>query len=418
MIKLAMDKIIKKNCCRICNGTDLVKFLDFGKMPLAGGFIKPEDAGQDEAYPLAVYFCRTCKEVQLLDVVAPEILFKDYRFLASTTKTLSTHFSNYAKEMKERFLSEDSFVVEFGSNDGVLLKPFMDIGVEVVGVEPASNIAEIARSKGCIVINDFFNQESAQKIIDQYGQADMVCANNVFAHIDDMHEVMKAIKMLLKPDGVYVFEVHYLLDLLNTLQYDMIYHEHLMYHSFTALTYLLDIFDMEIFEVKRTPIHSGSIRIYSRNKNDRKENIDSSVGEILKLEKEAGLDKEGTFFKFAQAVIKKGVEIKNMVEKLKSEGKKIVGYGASGRAVIHMNFSSLGKDRIDYVVDESAERIGRLIPGVHVPIVSPEIFRKDKIDYAVLFAYNYEKEILEKEKDFIKTGGKFIIPIPEIRVVP
>lgn len=418
MIKLAMEKIIKRNGCRICNGTDLVKFLDFGKMPLAGGFIKPEDAEQDKAYPLAVYFCRTCKEVQLLDVVAPEILFKDYRFLASTTKTLSTHFSNYAKEMKERFLSKDSFVVEFGSNDGVLLKPFMDLGIKTVGVEPAKNIADVALAKGCIVINDFFNRKTAGKIAEYHGNADMICANNVFAHIDDMHEVMKGIKTLLKPNGIYVFEVHYLLDLLNTFQYDMIYHEHLMYHSLTALTHLLNLFDMEIFEVKRIPIHSGSIRVYSRNKNARKESTDSSVEEILKLEKEAGLDKEGTFFEFSKSVIKKRDEITETIKKLKLEGKKIVGYGASGRSVIHMNFSGLGKDRIDYVVDDSPERIGRLVPGVHVPIVSPEIFRNNKIDYAMLFAYNYEKEILEKEKDFIKNGGKFIIPIPHIRIVP
>ncbi len=401
----------------------MVKFLDFGNMPLAGGFIRPDQLDQDEPFPLVVYFCRKCKEVQLLDIVSPEILFKDYRFLASTTKTLSSHFSNYAKEMKERFLTEGRggnrrfpLVVEFGSNDGVLLKPFMDLGIKVVGVEPAKNIAGIARSKGCIVVNDFFNEQTAKKIIDEYGKADMICANNVFAHIDDMHEVMKGIKTLLKPDGIYIFEVHYLPELLKTFQYDMIYHEHLMYHSLTSLTYLLDLFDMEIFEVKRIPIHSGSVRVYARNKDPKKEK-DKSVERLLKLENQSGLDKEETFLEFSKHVFRKRDEIKNTIEKLKSQGKKIVGYGASGRSVIHMNFSGLGKGEIDYVVDESPERIGRLIPGAHVPIVSPEVFRKDKVDYAVLFAYNYEKEVLEKEKEFLAKGGKFIIPLPEIRIV-
>ncbi len=414
-----MESLIKRKDCRICKGTDLVKFLDFGEMPLAGGFIRSEEVGQDKAYPLAVYFCKNCKEVQLMDVVAPEILFKDYRFLASVTKTLSNHFAGYAKEMSEKFLTKNSLVVEFGSNDGVLLKPFMDLGITAVGVEPAKNISEVARSRGCTVINDFFSQKTSSEIAKQYGKADMICANNVFAHIDDMHEIMKAIKLLLKPGGVFVFEVHYLLDLLRGFQYDFIYHEHLMYHSVTALSCLLNLFDMEIFDVKRIPIHSGSIRVYSRNKNSgRKEKISGSVKELLDLEKKEGLDKEETFLDFGKEVFRKRGEIENSIKKLKLEGKKIVGYGASGRSVIHMNFSHLGKDLLDYVVDESPERGGRLVPGVRVPIVKPEVFRKDRPDYALLFAYNYEKEVLEKEKEFTKNGGKFIVPIPEIRVVP
>ena len=411
-----MAEIYKRKDCRTCKGTDLVKFLDFGNMPLAGGFIKKEQLKDDAAYPLAVYFCRNCKEAQVLDIVPSEVLFKDYRFLASVTKTLSNHFVEYAKEMKERFLGKDSLVVEFGSNDGVLLKPFMELEVKAVGVEPAKNIAEVAVSKGCTVVNGLFTEKTAKKISSEYGKADMICANNVFAHIDDMHDVMRGIKALLKPDGIYVFEVHYLLDLVKTFQYDMIYHEHLMYHSVAALQYLLSLFGMEIFEVKRIPIHSGSIRVYSCNKGNKK--IDNSVQELLDIEKKEGLDKEVTFLKFAKDVLKKRDEISGIVNKLKSEGKRVVGYGASGRSVIHLNFSNLGKDKIDYVVDESPERVGRFVPGVQIPIVSPEVFRKDQPDYAVLFAYNYEKEVLEKEKEFTKKGGKFIIPIPEIRIVP
>ncbi len=407
-------KAIRRTNCRICQSENLVKFLDFGNMPLAGGFIKPQE--KDAYYPLSVYFCKNCKEVQVMDVVPSVVLFKDYRFLASVTKTLTAHFASYAKEMKERFLKNNSFVVEFGSNDGVLLKPFMDLGLKAVGVEPASNIAEIARSKGCVVINDFFTEKIARQIESDYRKADMICANNVFAHIDDMHEVMRGIKTLLKPSGVFVFEVHYLLDLIKTLQYDMIYHEHLMYHSVTALQYLLNLFDMEIFEVKRIPIHSGSIRIYSRIKQDKE--IDVSVKEILSLEKKEGLDKEETFEKFAKQVVKKRDEIAQIINKLRSDGKKIVGYGASGRSVIHLNYCELRRDKIDYVVDESPERAGRLVPGVRIPIVKPEIFREDNADYVLLFAYNYEKEVLEKEKKFINSGGKFIIPIPEIRIVP
>jgi len=407
----------RRKDCRICKGTDLLKFLDFGPMPLAGGFIKEEEVGEDKSYPLGVYFCRNCKEVQILDVVPSNVLFKDYRFLSSVTNTLSSHFQNYARDMTERFLSKDSLVVEFGSNDGVLLKPFNDLGIKAIGIEPASNIAKVAVERGCTVVNDFLTEKSAKKIVEAHGKADIICANNVFAHIDDMHEVMRSIKVLLKPEGVFVFEVHYLLDLIKTYQYDVIYHEHLMYHSIIALQYLLTLFDMEIFEVKRIPIHSGSIRVYSRNKGARKEGIDSSVEEMLKLEKEAGLDKEETFLEFAKEVIRRRDAIKKAVESLVAEGKKVVGYGASGRSVVHLNFSNLSKDEISYIVDESPERVGRLVPKVHIPIVSPEVMKKDQPDYVLMFAYNYEKEILEKEKEFISKGGKFIIPLPEVRIV-
>lgn len=413
-----MTNLIRRTECRICKSKNIIKFLDFGEMPLAGGFIKEEQIKDDVSYQLAVYFCRRCKAVQLMDVVPPEVLFKDYRFLSSVTNTLTKHFAEYAKEMKERFLIKGSLVVEFGSNDGALLKPFMDLEVVSIGVEPATNIAEIAKSKGCIVINDFFTNKIAEKIVSEYGKADIICANNVFAHIDNIHEVVRAIKSLLKPNGIFVFEVHYLLDLINSFQYDMIYHEHLMYYSVTTLNYFLKLFDMEIFEIKRIPIHSGSIRVYARNKNGRKEKIDSSVEEILNLEKEARLDRKDTFLKFAKEVWEKIDDIRNTVNKLKSEGKKIVGYGASGRSVVHLNLCRLRKDKIDYVVDESPERVGRFIPGVHIPIVKPKVMQNDKPDYVILFAYNYEKEVFEKEKEFIKNGGKFIIPLPKIRIIP
>lgn len=405
--------------CRICNSKDLVKFLSFGKMPLAGRFIKKEEIKNEKFYPLDVYFCRNCKEVQLLDVVSADTLFKDYRYLSSVTKTLSEHFRNYAKTMKERFqLNEKSLVVEFGSNDGVLQKPFKDFGITAVGVEPAINVAKIAKERGLIVINDYVSTKVAEHILKSYGKADLICANNTFAHIDDMHEVMRFIKLLLKENGVFVFEVHYLVDLLNKYQYDFIYHQHLMYHSLMALSHLLKLFDMEIFDVKRIPIHFGSIRVYVKNIENKRESIREVVKELLKLEKKMGLDQEETFFKFASEVISKRDEITKTVKGLKAKGKKIIGYGASGRASVHLNFCNLGPKEIDYIVDMSPERQNRLMPGTHIPIISPEVLKKDNPDYAILFAYNYEKEILGKEREFIERGGKFIIPIPDVRIVP
>ena len=191
--------------CRICGEKNLKTFLKFGNMPLAGGFIKKEDLPKEKTFPLTVAFCERCKETQILETISSKILFKDYRFVSSTTKTLSNHFAQYAKTMKDKFLNKDSLVVEFGSNDGVLLKPFKDLGVKAIGFEPAKNIALLAMQKGCEVVNDFFNSKTAKQIEKKYGKASLICANNVFAHIDDMHEPMKGIKLLLKEDGVYVF---------------------------------------------------------------------------------------------------------------------------------------------------------------------------------------------------------------------
>lgn len=405
--------------CRICKSKDLVKFLSFGKMPLAGGFIKKEEITNEKSYPLDVYFCRKCKEVQLLDVVSPNVLFKDYRYLSSVTKTLSEHFAKYAKVMKDRFeLGKRSLVVEFGSNDGVLQKPFKDLGIMTVGVEPAKNVARIAVGRGLEVINDYFDTQVANHILEKYGKADLICANNTFAHIDDMHEIMRAIKILLNDKGVFVFEVHYLVDLIEKYQYDMIYHEHLMYHSIISLSYLMELFDMVIFDVERIPIHSGSIRVYAKNKSNKKLKINGIVGKLAELEEKMGLDKEETFFKFASEVIDKRDKIIKVVKSLKDKGRRMVGYGASGRSSVHLNFCKFSPKEIDYVIDMSPERQNRLIPGVHIPIVGPEILEKDRPDYAILFAYNYEKEVIEKEKGFINRGGKFIIPLPIVRIVP
>lgn len=411
--------IVHRDDCRMCGSKDLVKFLSLGSMPLAGGFIHMDQIKDERSYPLDVYFCRKCKEVQLLDVVSPDVLFEDYRFLSSVTRTLSDHFREYAGEMKRRFkLGNSSLVVEFGSNDGVLQKPFEDLDIKAVGVEPAKNVAKLAMAKGLTVVNDFFNTRTANAIIAAHGQANLVCANNVFAHIDDMHEVMRAIKLLLKPDGVFVFEVHYLADLLEKYQYDMVYHEHLMYHSLAPLAYLMREFGMEVFDVERIPIHSGSIRVYAKRADNKAELVTGAVGEMESVEDSAGLHNEETLFKFAAEIEAKRDELVETVKDLRSQGKRIVGYGASGRASVQLNFCGLGPEDVEYVVDMSPERQGRVVPGMHMPIVDPNVLAADKPDYAIMFAYNYEKEIVGKETEFVENGGRFIVPLPEVRIVP
>lgn len=407
-----------RNTCRICGGSDLLKFLDLGEMPLAGGFIKKEHVKQEEFYPLRVYFCRSCAEVQLLDVVSPNKLFRDYRFLASVTQTLSNHFACYAREITTRFLNKESLVVEFGSNDGVLLKPLQELGIRALGVEPAVNIAAVARSRGLDVINDYFTTTVADKIVSECGKADIVCGNNVFAHIDDVHEVLRAIDLLLKEEGVFVFEVHYLVDLLDAFQYDMIYHEHLFYHSLTALSYLASLHGLEIFDVKKIPIHSGSIRVYARRVGKGNEPIKGIVQSLLTQEQEKGIDQENTYRKFAIEVETRKAQIVEVVYEARAKNKRIIGYGASGRSSVHLNFCKFGPETVEYIVDASPERQGRVTPGTHIPIVGPDVLRQDCPDYAILFAWNYEDEIRKKEKGFVERGGRFIVPLPEVRIVP
>ena len=412
-----LSKYKKINKCRICNSKNLKTFLKFGKMPLAGGFIKKKDLLKQKTYPLTVAFCNQCKETQILETIPSTVLFRDYRFVSSTTKTLSNHFIQYAKTMKKRFLDKNSLVVEFGSNDGVLLKPFNNLGVKAIGVEPSKNISKLAKKSGCKVINDFFNLKTAKLIKKNQGKASLICANNVFAHIDNMQEPMKGIKFLLKNDGVFVFEVHYLVDLLEKFQFDMIYHEHMMHHSLTSLAYLLNLFDMEIFDVLRIPIHSGSIRVYAQNKNIKKRPVKMVVKKLLKFENDKKINHFGNLKKFGLDTFRKRNSLIKLINKLKSQGKRIVGYGASGRATVHINFCKFSNKTIEYVVDASHERQGRFIPGMNIPILSPKRFQMDNPDYAILFAYNYFDEVVKKERDFIKRGGRFIIPLPVPKIV-
>jgi len=404
-----MNKYQERNDCRVCFSRDLAKVLDFGDMPLAGGFIRPDE--ENHTYPLTVWFCRRCKAVQVREVIPAEVLFKDYRFVSSTTSTLSAHFRDYAQEISRRFLGPKSFVIEFGCNDGVLLKPLGELGIDALGFEPATNIAKIARDRGCNVVNDYFDTRSIEPILNSKGAADLICANNVFAHIDDIHEPLRAVSQILKRHGVFVFEVHYLMDLIQKCQYDMIYHEHMLHHSVRALEFLLDQFEMEIFEVKKVPTHAGSIRVYAQFCGFGVQSVSESVNQFLVDEQLKGLGLEETLLEFGKEVYANRDRLERTVRSLRAQNKTVVGYGASGRATVHLNLSHLDSDLVPFVVDASAERQGRLVPGVRTPIISPQQFRDRKADYALLFAYNYYDEVQRKEEKFLAAGGQFLFPI-------
>lgn len=415
---IVLGKFKHNDTCRFCGSTDLVKFIEMGSMPLAGGFLREDDIPNEKLYPLDVYFCNECKLVQLLDVVPKETLFEEYFYMSSTTKTLSQHFVNLAELLKERFLSQDSFVVEIGSNDGVFLKPLKSLGIRSLGFEPAKNIAKVAKSYGLKIVNDYFTEKSAVEVAKKEGEADLVSASNVFAHIEDLHDVVKGVKAVMKEDGVFVFEVHYLLDLIEKMQYDTIYHEHLYYHSLIALEIFFKKFGMEIFDVQRIPIHEGSIRVFVKNSSNKKFKISPAVASLASFERKRDLDVASTFVKFGEDVGAHRTKLVSLLKKIKSERKKIIGYGAPGRGNTLLNYCKIGKDFLDYVTDESPTRQGKFIPGMHIPIISPVNIKKTKPDFALMLAWSYMDEILSKEQEFMKRGGKFLVPLPSPKIIP
>jgi methylation protein EvaC len=415
-------KFISRTTCRFCEGSNLTRILDFGNFPLAGGFLKEDDIPNEKFYPFNLNLCQDCFLVQISDVVPAEVLFKEnYFFFSSAIGTLVDHFKSFAWETYERFLKDkkNPSAFELGCNDGILLKPLAALGVRAVGIDPATNVVNSIDSKDIIVINDFFTEKRAIEIKKGYGQFDVFLSSYSFAHIDDMIDIMKGVKCLLKDDGVLVIEIYYLGTLIDEMQYDMIYHEHMSYYSLKSLINFLKRFDMEIFDLHNIPgIRSGSVRFFARNIGQRSEEILPAVFAMIKYEEDKGFDKVETYSKYAEKVAKTRTHLLDMLKSLKSEGKTIIGYGASGRGTIIMNYCGIDNRYLDYVVDDAPAKQGFYTPGTHVPIKSWNYAKEAKLpDYAVLFAWAFTDEVIKKRQDYLQQGGKFIIPLPEVRII-
>lgn len=404
-----------KDTCRVCTSRDLVKVLSLGEHPPVDNFVAPERTGEEQGYPLEVYFCCACNLVQLIDVVPPTELFHDaYAFFSSASAPLVRHFESYAAQIKEKYLSPGDLVVDIGSNDGALLQFFLPEH-RVLGVEPSSNVAETARKNGIETIIEFFNEEMAKRIAETHGKAKVVTANNVFAHIDDIDEIVRGVKTLLTDDGIFVSESHYLLDLVQHMEFDTVYHEHLCYYSVKPLQHLFERFDMEVFDVERVAQHGGSIRVFARNRSA--EPISPRVKELLDLEEKCGLHTLDTFLGLQERVNSIRDTLVSLVKKLRQEGNKVVGYGAPAKSGTLLNFCGFTASDLAYITDTTPYKVGMLTPGSHIPVVSPDILKAETPDYILLLVWNYRDFILEKEKDLRARGAKFIIPIPEVEIV-
>ncbi len=416
-----IGKFIQRMTCRFCQGSHLVKILDFGNVPLAGGFLKEKDFAKEKFYPLELNFCKDCTLIQVSNVVSAEVLFKNYFYFSSSIKTLVEHFVDFAHETHERFLKNKSqpSVFELGCNDGVLLKPLAAMGIKAVGVDPATNVVNSIDSKDITVINDFFTGKLAEQIKEKYGRFDAFLSSYSFAHIDGMVDVMNGVKALLKEDGVFIFEVYYLGTLIDEMQYDMIYHEHLSYYSLKTLSIFLKRFGMEIFDVKFIPgVRSGAARFYARNIGKRPEKFSSTISDMVKDEEKKGFAKFETYLDYAQKVNTTREELLALLNRLKGEGKVIIGYGASGRGTTIMNYCGIDNRYLDYVVDDAPAKHSFFTPGTHVPIKPWDFTRESRFpEYALLFAWSFINEVKKKRSDYLKHGGKFIVPLPEVKVV-
>ncbi|MEK7063293.1 MAG: class I SAM-dependent methyltransferase [Patescibacteria group bacterium] len=404
-----------QNTCRVCGGSDVTKFLSLGEHPPVDNFVAPTAVGDEKRYPLEVYFCNTCKLVQLVDVVdADELFHTAYAYFSSASKPLVDHFRSYAEDIKKRYIQSGDLVIDIGSNDGVLLQFFTDTA-RVLGIEPSENVAEVARQKGVDTVSGFLTTGMAEDIVKKYGKAKVVTANNVFAHIDNLDEIVRSVHALLTDDGVFVSESHYLLDLIEHAEFDTIYHEHLCYYSVRPLQHLFARFGMEVFDVERVPTHGGSIRVYARRASG--EPISDSVQQLLQLEERAGLYSRERFDTFQTQVNAIRDRLVSLVRGFRAEGKTVVGYGAPAKGNTLLNFCGFTAADLAYITDTTPYKIGLLTPGSHIPVVSPDILQQETPDYVLLLAWNYRDFILEKEKALRERGAKFIIPIPKVEVV-
>jgi SAM-dependent methyltransferase len=369
-----------------------------------------------EKYPIDMFLCHDCGLVQLLDVIEPEILYGDYIYQTSSSPEMQAHFPGYAKGVVERIRpARDALVVDIGSNDGTLLGHFKKNGLRVLGVEPASEIAQAATKNGVNTIAGFFTPELALRIKQEHGPASIITANNVIANIDDLFSLTEGIRSLLTPDGVFIFESFYLADVIENKVFDFIYHEHLSAFSVAPVQRFFNKMGMELIDTQRVPTKGGSLR-YTVQLAGGSRPVSSSVGSLLDFENRMGLYSPEIYKAFLLEIDRLKQCILKDLKKLKYEGKTIAGYGASITGTTLIYHFDIG-GYLDYLIDDNPAKQGRFSPGLHIPVYSPDLLYDRKPDYVVILAWRFAEPILGKHKEFLRRGGKFIIPVPEYRII-
>jgi len=387
-------------------------------MPLANSLVAFEDCDKPEIeYPLSLTWCSTCWLVQLTHVVPPKLMFDDYLYVSSTTKTFQEHFANYAKTVRQKLKDKGHAVaVDIGSNDGLLVSCYVKEGMDALGIEPAKNLSELANRNGIKTLNRYFDGACVETILKEHGPAKVISGNNVFAHIDDIQSVVRNVHSLLDPKGMFVIEFPYLVTMLNEMLFDMIYHEHLSYLSITALTYLFQRFDMQIFDLEYVPSHGGSCRVFIQ-KNGGPSTVSPVVAEYCTKEKKRGCGLLKTYTEFAEKVYQIKKDILQFIADAKKSGETIAGYGAPAKASTIINFCKLRPEQIDFIVDDNPLKQNRLVPGAKIPIVPSNRLESNPPDYLIIFAWNFAKEIIAKIQPLEQKGVRFLIPLPKLTIL-
>jgi SAM-dependent methyltransferase len=399
----------------VCRSNSVQLFLDLGETALANQFLRSDEINSGEAmYPLRVGFCHDCAHVQLLDSVPPRAMFANYLYISSASDTLKNHLWDLSDTLVRRYgLGADDLVIDIGCNDGTLLEGFKRYGVHPLGVDPAANLADFAAGKGIDRHIDLFTAKSARDIVATWRKASLITATNTFPHIQDPGDFIQGIRTALKSGGVFVIEMHYLLDLIEQVAFDTIYHEHVSYWALGPMKRLFEEHGMEIVDAERVPLHHGQLRVHVQRQGEGR--IDARVGEVLAAEKAAGLDRFETYQRFAEQTWKIKNDLHETLSRFARDGRSVAGYGAPAKGNTLLGFLDIGPELLPYIVDRSPLKQGLYTPGTHIPVVAPERLLLDQPDYVLLLAWNFIDEIVEQQAEYRRRGGKFMVPVPEVR---